>query len=256
MSDTTTWTIDWITKDKVEAIARKSFAGAIRRIKAKQKKNLQTDPTLVIALNALLDMPYKDVIRIADDVSIVKTLQNAIGDFHQAVLGAAHGWNDSGSSGGVFDIYSDEKIPLAGDRNVVAEVKMRYNTIKASDEAKTWDKLKDAVNSRGGSSQCVAYLIQIVPKTQESYDRPWKVSGRNQLPYVRCIDGTTAYHLVTGEPDALNQLLHALPAILKEIIQDPSDLDIDQTSLITDVYIDQSIQKSLPPQSALVEDSR
>lgn len=255
MPNATNWPIEWISQEQVERIARKSFQRALQKSKAK-KQNLQTDPTLVIALNAFLELPYNDVIRIADDVSIVKTLQNAIGNFHQAILGEVSGWNDSGTNGGVFDIYSDDLIPLAGDRNVVAEVKMRYNTIKASDEAKTWDKLKDAVNSRGGSKRCVAYLIQIVPKTQESYDRPWKVSGRSELEYVRCIDGTTAYHLVTGEPDALNQLLHVLPRIFKKITGETVSADIDQTNLITNDCIDRSIEQSLPAQSALVEDSR
>ncbi|MGV0384307.1 Eco47II family restriction endonuclease [Corynebacterium sp. 22_2729] len=256
MTDSASWTIDWISEEQVETIARKSFAGIIKRVKAKQKKNLQTDPTLVIALSSFLDLPYKDVIRIADDVSVVKTLQNAIGNFHQAILGEVAGWTDSGANGGVFDIYSNDKVTLAGDRNVVAEVKMRYNTIKASDEAKTWDKLKDAVNSRGGSSQCVAYLIQIVPKTQEAYDRPWKVSGRSPLPYVRCMDGTTAYHLVTGEPDALNQLLHALPKVFGKIMDESKESGIDKTNLITNVYIDQSIKQSLPARSALIGDGR
>ncbi|MGJ4116814.1 Eco47II family restriction endonuclease [Corynebacterium macclintockiae] len=256
MSNTADWTIEWIAKEDVDHIVRKSFAGAIRKLKSKKEKILQTDPTLVIALSSLLDLPYERVTRIADDVSVVKSLQNAIGNFHQEILGAVSGWKSTGSRGGVFDIYSEDKVALAGNRAVLAEVKMRYNTIKASDEAKTWDKLKDQVSSRGGGSQCVAYLIQIVPKTQEPYDRPWKVSGRNPLPYVRCVDGTTAYHLVTGVPNALSQLLHALPAVFKEIVEDADSSEFDQTNLITNVYIDHAIEQSLPPQSALVDNSR
>lgn len=256
MSATENWPIEWISQEKVEAITLQSFSKALQKITGEQKKNLQTDPTLAIALSTFLDLPEKMVARIADDVSIVKTLQNAIGSFHQSILGNAVGWNDLGPRGGVFDIYSDDKIALAGNRKVVAEVKMRYNTMNASQQRSVWDDLKTAVKSRGGESKCVAYLIQIVPNKQESYDKPWTIADRGEVPYVRCIDGTTAYHLVTGDPDALNQLLHALPPVFRKVLNEVGAHKTDQTNLITDVYIDQSIRKSLPTQSALVEDSR
>ena len=70
------------------------------------------------------------------------------------------------------------------------------------------------------------------------------------------MDGTTAYHLVTGEPDALNQLLHALPKVFGKIMDESKESGIDKTNLITNVYIDQSIKQSLPARSALIGDGR
>ena len=85
--------------------------------------------------------------------SAVKSLQNAVGNFHQKVLGNVSGWQDMGTSGGIYDISSKDKVAAAGNRKVLAEIKMRYNTIKASDEWQLHQKLADAVAQNGGSKR-------------------------------------------------------------------------------------------------------
>lgn len=79
-------------------------------------------------------MSKEEIGTIEKSVALTKTFQNAIGDFHQEVLGSAKGWRSTGTSGGVLDIMSDNPIKQAGNKKILAEVKMRYNTIKASDE--------------------------------------------------------------------------------------------------------------------------
>ena len=130
----------------------------------------------------------------------------------QAVLGLAEGWKDLGCSGGDVDLMvreSSDAEPIA------VEVKNRYNTIKASDEKHMWDKLESFSKMHGSSS----YLVQIVPKTPERYDRPWKVSGRPVKETVRCCDGATAYTWAFGKENALQELYMAFPRILKDVAE-------------------------------------
>ena len=240
---------DWIKEETFEQIVDSCFRTSIQKIQ-QDRAAVKTEPTLVIALSSLLDIPVESVMETQKTYGLVKTLQNAIGAFHQAVLGSAEGWEDSGSSGGVFDIYSTQPVQLAGKRMVVAEVKMRYNTIKASDECIIFDKLKDASSSRGGAKKCVSYLVQIVPKTDVSYDRPWKVSGRVEIENVRCIDGRSAYHMVTGSPSAFDDVMLALPTYLRRSFEKhTSQPHIDWTTSLPEAIIQTAVDYSIPRKS-------
>ena len=246
--------IDWISEEKFQEIVNKSFANSIKKINLNSEA-VRAEPTLVLVLSSFLDIPYETVMKMLKTMSQIKTLQNAIGSFHQAVLGEANGWEDNGSSGGVFDIQSKNPVPLAGNRLVVAEVKMRFNTIKGAEESGTFDKLKDAVSSRGGSKKCVGYLIQIVPKSKQSYDKPWVPSGRVSTDYVRCIDGRTGYHLVTGDPRAFDDVMHTLPEFLRRAFeQHPSSPKMDWNHSLPETLIDAAINNSIPKDSFLSAD--
>lgn len=207
--------LDWISIERVVEIAKKRFAGSLKRIRGDIAIASRVDPTL-----SLFRAGFTGQTLVIDDdtdflVSITKTMQNAIGLFHQDVLGEVVGWKSTGAAGGAIDLHGVS--PLT-EGSILAEVKMRWNTIKASDEAGVWDDLKHAATIAGKGSN--AYVFQIVPQTNDPYDRPWKVSGRVPIERVRCADGVTAYHLVTGKPTALFELLEALPAVITRVLDD------------------------------------
>lgn len=165
------------------------------------------------------DTDIEDTLHVLKYVNTVKSIQNAVGNFHQQVLGNVEGWLDSGATGGVFDIQSKGPVAAAGNRIVFMEVKMRWNTITGSVEKNKHDEFLYAVKSNWGNQYpTVGYLAQIVPKKQTTYDQPWKVSGREANEILRVIDGTTAYHLVTGRSNALEELMEVLPSALNEVI--------------------------------------
>ena len=106
---------------------------------------------------------------------INKSLSNSVGLWHQHVLGLADGWEDLGSNGGGVDLRTVEGYRDARfGKPIFAEVKNRFNTIKASDEKNLWDTL----DLTAKTNNAVSYVFQIVPKTVERYDREWRVSGR------------------------------------------------------------------------------
>lgn len=231
--------LDWIDYDRLLEITKKNFSRSLNRSR-ETLTDAKTEPTLNILRGYLLNMSKEEIGTIEKSVALTKTFQNAIGDFHQEVLGSAKGWRSTGTSGGVLDIMSDNPIKQAANKKILAEVKMRYNTIKASDEKNTWDKLDQAARLHGLKDH-VSYIIQIVPKKRVAYDQPWKVTGRDLREHVRCIDGTTAYYYVTGQENALKDLLLLLPDLLSEAF--PGENKIEDSNNFVSNYFD----LALPP---------
>ena len=245
---------EWISDEKFYEVVDTCFKSSIKKFADDETPN-KLDPTLVVAMSSLMDLSIPEVTDKMKMYGKIKTLQNGIGRFHESILGSANGWMRFEKKGGVFDIYSLDPVELAGNRKVVAEIKMRYNTIKGVDECKTFDKLKDASASRGGVDECVAYLVQIVPKNNECYNRPWKVSNRVPIENVRCIDGRSAYHLVTGSPTAFDDVMRALPSALQRSLEKASeDPSIDWTRSLSNTIIETAVNLSLPKESAFSDE--
>ena len=150
-----------------------------------------------------------------------KTLSNAIGDFHQNVLGAAEGWHNAGKGGG-YDVGNNEKY-------IIAELKNKHNTMNARSSASVYTHLSNQLQF--SYSGYVAYLVEIIPKSKTPYNKPW--SPQHTLHTlrddIRKIDGHSFYELVTGKSDALHELYTALPNVLESIIgKQALDLRVDE----------------------------
>ncbi|MGC2865047.1 Eco47II family restriction endonuclease [Corynebacterium glutamicum] len=238
---------DLIDEQVLVDLAARSFRSVIlKNIKASTEQ-ITAEPTLAIARSLLTPSTVEQSLLADRLVNITKSLQNAVGNFHQEVLGAFDGWESTGSNGGSFDIRSRNPVSLAGNKKVLAEVKMRYNTIKASDEKNVFDNLRNAYIHNGRNDH-ISYLVQIVPKNRQPYNEPWKVSNRETDPNVRMIDGVSAYHLVSGHPTALRDLLEEFPNIFAKAYQQLSKAELDYSEF--DPRISQAaILASLPDQS-------
>lgn len=143
---------------------------------------------------------------------IQKTLQNALGDFHQAILGNMTGWVDLGV-GGVADVRNDNK-------KVVAEIKNKFNTTKGNHKKVIYDDLLGLLNSSCKGYR--AYYVEIIPSSPMPYDKPFTPSDnethlrRPVNDSIRVIDGRSFYALVSGYPDALDVLYETLPVIISD----------------------------------------
>ncbi|WP_420734595.1 Eco47II family restriction endonuclease [Brevibacterium luteolum] len=239
--------LQWVDVDDIIASARHRFGKARDAIRQDAVVD-SVEPTLAIVRSILTGLSLEDSGDVNKAVSITKTLQNAVGLFHQDVLSSAHGWKSLGTGGGVLDIESVEPVDIVGGKKVLAEVKMRYNTIKASDQGATWDQLDRAARLHG-VSEYVAYLFQIVPNARKAREEPWKVSGREARDHVRVADGVTAYHIVSGDPRALFDLLKLMPYVLQKAFGsfEESDYTPGDEAMIAHLYA-----SSLPTHSALI----
>lgn len=218
-----TYGLLWINNQTLFEVTLKNFTKVYKEVNkpldlAKSKNAI--DPfTAIFQIGGSPALDFESWVAAEKTRQSVKTLQNAVGAWHQAVLGLADGWQDKGSSGAVFDVESTE--PQLGfglnpekPTNVIIEVKNKHNTIKASDEHSTHQKLHQQASSRPNT---VAYLIQIIPKGKTRYNRQWVPSQAFNSPKVFVADGATAYDLIFKEKDALKQLYSVLPAILQDV---------------------------------------
>ncbi|MFT4156947.1 MAG: Eco47II family restriction endonuclease [Microbacterium sp.] len=245
-------TLDWIDIDKVVEIAVREFRAGADKVLATQTAGPErVEPTLAVVRAALAGMSLEEGALLDVGVGLTKTIQNKIGSFHQEVLGAVDGWSSTGANGGVIDLKGHSPVLTGARTNVWAEVKMRYNTIKASDEKAMWDKIKTAVSLAGNDT--VGYLFQIIPKTLEPYDCAWAPSGVVPNDLVRCADGVTAYHLVTGRPTALRELLDAMPYVMAQVVETlmGRGLDVTRNFEHSGAVLADVIDRSIPSRSAL-----
>lgn len=147
---------------------------------------------------------------------VQKALQNALGDFHQTVLGAMPGWEDAGK-GGSYDVKNQEK-------KVIAEIKNKYNTMNARSALSVYDNLQKHLDY-GADGVTKAYLVEVVPKSPKPYEAPFRPAERGTPRPLRTdivkVDGKSFYALASGVPDALRQLYDALPVVLGEILNIP-----------------------------------
>ena len=121
----------------------------------------------------------------------MRGFSNALGTFHQSVLGAVNGWvnHDAG-----YDLE-------CADRQIIAEVKNKHNTMNASNRLKVVEDLTTAIRQKHGNWK--AYLAQIIPKHPKRFEQELKKS-------VYEVDGASFYHLVTGDPNAIHDLFDYL----------------------------------------------
>lgn len=143
-----------------------------------------------------------------------KTLQNALGDFHQEILGSFNGWKSLGR-GDIIDLKNDTK-------KIIAEVKNKHNTTKGNHKVAVYDDLKRElkVNYEGYT----AYYVEIIPKNKKIYDKPFTPPDnrthkrRPKNKSIRVIDGKSFYALATGDVDALKKFYNVLPQAIADLL--------------------------------------
>ena len=147
--------------------------------------------------------------------SALRGMSNALGEFHQIVLGSIDGWENHDKG---YDLKCSE-------HKIIAEVKNKWNTLNAPGKKQTVNNLSTVIHNMRDS--WTAYLVQIVPKTPIRY----KTTFVNNVIET---DGASFYHLATGYPNAIHDLFDELSERLA-----PSD-DIA-------VYCKQIMDQSFPP---------
>lgn len=207
--------LDWLDQDGLYEVTKKRFGPITRPYTA------PPDPFVMVVQASIAGTSLDAAKEFELSRQINKTISNRVGNWHQDVLGLGKNF-ETVPHAGVIDVQSvgSYRHPVFA-KEVIVEVKNRYNTIKASDEKNLWDSLENLARSQGK----IAYVFQIVPKNSERFDQPWKVSGRETREHVRHCDGNTAYTMVFGRENALYEVYSALPRILDDIRESRSDFD-------------------------------
>jgi hypothetical protein len=140
-----------------------------------------------------------------------KTMQNAIGDFHQEILGSIRGWQNLGFGGGLDVINQKMKI--------IAEVKNKFNTTKGNHKVEIYDAIKSKLKMPEYLGY-IGYYVEIIPRAKRQYIKhftpPDNKTGKSRPKNekILVIDGASFYKLATGRDCAIQELFEAIPQVI------------------------------------------
>ena len=182
---------DWITDADLEA-ATDAFVASIAKCKDEQSKRQRRnvlDPFSLISIAHVFAAPTADdVLDYAGTSAVIGCIGNALGTFHQQVLGNAEGWRNHDRG---FDL-------ICNRHRLLAEVKNKHNTMNKDNRDKVVDNLNVALRQR--ESGWTGYLAIIIPKSPERYQR-------ELAPNLFEVDGASFYKIVSGRDDAIYEVL-------------------------------------------------
>lgn len=145
-----------------------------------------------------------------------KSIANAIGLFHQQLIGAIDGFEET------------PRLPCdvkKTDNTIFAEIKNKYNTMNVRSAAGVYDELAGLAKSYPNA---MCYLVEIIAK--KSTDTIWSVTVNQTVQQHRRIHKISAdrfYALATGQEDALKQLVDALPDAIHDFLKtNPEGADL------------------------------
>lgn len=154
------------------------------------------------------DLDAENLIKAELVRQVDRTVVNAIGDFHEEILGGIQGYSRDIQSG--YDIKSD-------DDKVFIELKNKHNTLKGEDKKSVFNKLKGLVDEYPHS---IAYYARILDT--KSQNEAWKFNVGNILyadPRIFIISGDELYKMMTGEDDAFFKLYEVLPQAIDDFMK-------------------------------------
>ena len=197
-------------KDLCSAVAKviKVIETAEDEAGDKLHKNV-LDPFSALFHGATHAISYKKWIQVEKARQIQKTMQNAIGNFHQEILGSMSGWINLSIGGGLDVVNNKIKI--------IAEIKNKYNTTKGNHLVKLYDDIKNALREDKYKNY-TGYYVEVISKGRKKYDKPFvpseKGKRRPTKKKIRVIDGLSFYAMATGRKNALQELFEVLPQII------------------------------------------
>ncbi len=211
--------LSYISDNDLENAVQKVI-NCIRQAQARPDTSLYKnviDPFSAIFDGVVDGISFEDWLKREKVRQVQKTVQNAIGEFHQEVIGSIPGWQNLGT-GNLVDVCNT-------NLNIIAEIKNKHNTVKGSDRIVIYDDLLHALGMPNYQN-FIAYYVEVVPQKDKKkliYNRPFtpadKKTGTRRPPNqnIIIIKGQDFYDMDTGIPGALSMLFDILPEVISKI---------------------------------------
>ena len=188
--------LTWICAHDLDR-ATDRFINTIADCREKQQKRMVRnvlDPFSIATIAHIFRLAnYEDVMTTAGSSATIGCIGNALGAFHQEVLGAAEGWENHDRG---FDVISERHRKLA-------EIKNKHNTTNAANRREVEEGLKQALRQRQRGWK--AYLVIIISKQPKRYKKSLNDKGT-----LLETDGVSFYEMVSGKQNALYDVLDHL----------------------------------------------
>lgn len=142
-----------------------------------------------------------------------KTMQNAVGVFHQEVLGNSYDCENLGT-GNLVDVCNKRA-------KIVAEIKNKFNTTKGNHKVEIYNDIKTILR-RSEFAYFTGYYVEIIPQNKKIYNKPFTPSDNKtgkkkpEDEKIRIVDGKTFYTMMTGREDAIQELFEVLPRVVTD----------------------------------------
>lgn len=210
----------------------------IRQAQARPATSLYTnviDPFSAIFDGVVDGISFEDWLKREKVRQVQKTVQNAIGEFHQEIIGSIPGWRNLGK-GQIIDVCNTKL-------EIIAEIKNKHNTVKGSDRIVIYDDLLHALQMQIYQNY-TAYYVEIVPKKDQKqiiYNRPFTPSDKKTQtsrplnPNIIIIKGQDFYDMATGMPGALSMLFDILPNAISKVAG-VNQLSIDEKNRFKSLF--------------------
>lgn len=187
--------LSWIPDQPLDAAIaalRASASAAVTDAERRQRRNV-VDPFSSLLIAATLTVDNEAALTgLQSSSSALGGMANALGHFHQEILGHIPGWENHDAG---YDLENTQ-------RQLLAEVKNKHNTMNASNREKVVGDLDTAIRQKGRG--WTGYLVIIVPKSPARYEN--KISARE----VYEIDGASFYEKAANHSNALHELFDVL----------------------------------------------
>lgn len=212
--------LSWISDADLERCVRSVIEkglGGIKKSEQDARRNV-IDPFSALFDASLQNLSLEQWLSSEQRRQAQKTLQNALGHFHQSVLSCIQGCY----------IPDENFVDLVCDqRQIVAEIKNKYNTVKGSNLKDVYDELNQAINGKTSKYKgYTAYYVTVIAARPQRFQQPFtpsdNSSGTRKPLQERIIeiDGVSFYELLTGESQALRHLYEALPGVIRKVLAD------------------------------------
>jgi hypothetical protein len=186
------WISDEKLSDEINTLLKRA-QNAWEKAEERRIHNV-IDPFQSLVIASVFDIRKREELSYTQRVeSAIRGLSNAIGNFHQQILGSVDGWENHDAG---YDLE-------CSTCRIVAEVKNKWNTMNAPNRRQVEMDLGTAIRQKSGN--WTGYLVFVIPRHPQRYQKPLS-EGRNLFE----IDGASFYELVTGDPNAIHDLLDKL----------------------------------------------
>lgn len=209
-----------VDKGLVPFISNEKLVAAVKAVVSKTQAALlhtNIDENILDAFSAMYEalvggVSYGEWLKLEATRQAQKTMQNAVGEFHQDVIGGIDGWENLGK-GNLIDVRNKSK-------KIIAEIKNKYNTVTGIHLIKIYDELEEAL-SRNEHRGFMAYHVMMITK-DKNHLKSFVPSDRTthkrrpENDHILEISGFKFYELITGDKDGLLKVFNVIPKILEK----------------------------------------
>lgn len=170
------------------------------------------------------DLSEDELIKLEIARQIDKSVNNAIGSFHEQILGGIEGFERGNLSG--FDIK-------ASDNSLFADIKNKHNTMNSSSSESLFQKLARYADDYKEST---CFWVQIL--STKSFNEKWfAIINGKEYSHTRVhkISGDQFYALLTGNENAFFNLYKVLPGAIDDFLKSTNREEVEQNTILSEI---------------------